>query len=173
MLAYNHGSAVEAYRTPALYITATQITSSTGRGIDVDNTDLFLAQATVGVNAAGGISTWSGILSINDSTIVGNRGNEGAGIYSVWGSVIMTDTKLLGNHAGLNGGAAYVSVGGRELTLTRTTVSGNTGPYGAGIYLAGGDLQIKASNILANVGEHGPAIYFSSLHDAVVTEIVV
>lgn len=148
----------------------TQILSNTGSGIDAKYTDLALSGAHVLGNADGGVSLLGGDLVISGSEISDNRADEGAGINVVWASALITDTVLARNSAWRNGGAVYMSIIDEHFTLKGSTLTGNSAPSGAGIYVAGGNVQVTASRILANEGEHGAAFYFDSMHNAVVSD---
>lgn len=169
VLAYNAGSALTVDSAPALHITATQIISNGGRGIEVAYSDTDLTQVLVSGNGSQGAAILGATLSVRASVLAGNHGEEGGGIYVLEGAAILTDTLLQGNAAKSRGGAIYLSPGSRGLTMTNSTIRDSTAPYGAGIYAGGGDLQIRSSALLANVGDHGPAIYLDSPQTAVVT----
>ena len=170
VLAYSAGGALVAYHAPPLHITATQITSNTGLGIEAGYSDLDLAEVQVNANGGGGVASFAGTISLRDSVLIGNHGDEGGAIYSLWGAVILTATLLQGNVADSSGGGVYIGGGSNGLTMTHTTLSANQAPYGAGIYLGGGSLQVQSANILANVGDHGPALYFAAPQDGVMTD---
>jgi hypothetical protein len=170
LFARNQGSAIGAEQWSAAYITATQILSNTGRGIDARSTDLALSGVQVAGNAAGGVALQGGDLVISGSEIADNRADEGAGINVVWGAALITDTLLARNEARRKGGAVYISIIDEHFTLKGGTLTGNSAPAGVGIYVAGGNVQVTASRILGNEGEHGAALYFDSMGDAVVAD---
>ena len=170
LFAHNQGSAIGSDQWSAAYITASQILSNTGSGIDAKSTDLALSGVQVLGNADGGVALRGGDLVISGSEIAGNRADEGAGINVVWASALITDTVLARNEARRNGGAVYISIIDEHFTLKGGTLTGNSAPSGAGIYVASGNVQVTASRMLANEGEHGAAIYFYSMRDAVVAD---
>lgn len=170
VLAGNQGGALVAFHAPTLHITATQITSNTGRGIEAGYSDLDLADLQVNANGDSGIASFLGTISLRDSVLIGNHSDEGGGIYSLWGAVIVTDTLLQGNIADSGGGGVYVAGGSTGLTMTRTILDANQAPYGGGIYLGGGALAVQSSHILANAGGHGPGLYFDSPQDGAVID---
>lgn len=169
VFAQNKGSAITAYRAPSVLITDTQIFSNTGRGLDAEWSTIHLADVQVLANTGGGINTYLGQLVIEASAIAGNRASSGAGIY-VDGTTRLTDTLLTDNRAQSAGGALYQSMFSRGLTITGGAITRNTAPYGAGIYLMGGDLQVRSTHIVDNASSHGAALYLSVMHDAVVTD---
>ena len=115
------------------------------------------------------MGSWAARISLRESVLTGNHGDEGGGIYVQDGAAILADTLLQGNGARSRGGAIYLSPGSRGLAMTNTTIRDSTAPYGAGIYLGGGDLRIQSSALLANAGGRGPAIYLESPQPAVAT----
>jgi hypothetical protein len=129
-----------------------------------------LSGVQVAGNAAGGVALQGGDLVISGSEIADNRADEGAGINVVWGAALITDTLLARNEARRKGGAVYISIIDEHFTLKGGTLTGNSAPAGAGIYVAGGNVQVTASRILGNEGEHGAALYFDSMGDAVVAD---
>ena len=170
VLANNQGGALVAIHAPTLHITATQITSNTGRGIEAGYSDLDLADLQVNANGDSGIASFLGTISLRDSVLIGNHSDEGGAIYSLWGAVIVTATLLQDNTADSSGGGVYIAAGSSGLTMTHTILNANHAPYGGGIYLGGGALQLHSAHLLANVGNHGPALYFDSPQDGAVTD---
>ena len=85
----------------------------------------------------GGIFTKDGSLVIlNASSVSGNSGDDGGGIYIESGTVTLEDSGVSGNRA--NFGAGILNHAG-TLTLTDSGVSANVGSgSGAGIYNGGG-----------------------------------
>ena len=75
-----------------------------------------------------------GAVSISGVTIQNGSGGEGGGIYNI-GTLTLTNSTVSGNTAGANGGGIYNY---STMTITNSTVSGNTAPVsGAGIYKIG------------------------------------
>ena len=130
--------------------------------------------ATVGINAvtiqngnpgpgfgAAGILN-SGTLTLTNSTVTNNTGeNFGGGIYSI-GTLTLTDTTvsdnmLLGSKTSGGGGGIFSS---GILTLTRTTVSGNsTIGRGGGIYNLDLTGTITNSTISTNTALNGGGLF--------------
>ncbi|MCB1499007.1 MAG: cadherin-like domain-containing protein [Bauldia sp.] len=84
----------------------------------------------------GGASDGAGIriggaatLTVANSTISGNSGDYGGGIYNI-GQVALTNVTLSGNSADVGGGMANFGTA----TLTNVTVSGNSASLGGGLY---------------------------------------
>jgi hypothetical protein len=99
--------------------------------------NLTLDGITVTNGSRSGILAESDTVTINDSTITGNTGNEGGGISVDGASVTITDSTITNNSAGFAGGG-IANVNSSTLTITDSTISGNTatgtGASGAGIY---------------------------------------
>lgn len=137
-----------------------------GIGFEPDNTasltlsdDVFSNDSTDDVDG-GAIyfddNSDPGTLDITDTTISGdtvgfgtNGGgiafeNNGAGTLTITGSTLSAD-----GAAGGDGGGLYFD--GTALTITNSTVSGNTaGTQGAGLYLAGGTTTLTNDTIADN-----------------------
>jgi hypothetical protein len=104
-----------------------------GGGIRNDGT-LTLTQSTIRGNTAsdGGGLINRGTLTLTHSTVHGNTASYGAGGLINWGTLIVAHSTVRDNVA-FTGGGGLVNARGR-LTLTHSTVSGNTARYGGGLY---------------------------------------
>jgi hypothetical protein len=117
---------------------------------------------------AGGVGTFEGIIS-KYSTIANNdTGNGGGGVYSL-GNAIFQNSTIEGNTAGGFGGGAILYGNGTAtttLTMTNSTVSGNTAAKGAGLMFADYAAQIGSSTIAFNVEtgatKYGAGVYSKS-----------
>ncbi len=121
-----------------------------GGGIDSSDTDLTLKYSSVtgNVSIGSGGGVYGHRMTIESSTISGNTGDIGGGIYA-WSSVEVNNSAILYNTALGNGGGIY-SMG--EIFLVNATVANNragTSPAdqadGGGIYKSGYN-SIQASN---------------------------
>lgn len=104
-------------------------------------------------SGTGGAIYNSGTLVINDSTISGNTGREGGGIYNSGPSAgaTLTNVTVTGNSALASGpGISNYSAG--TLTLIHTTISGNTstGNPGGGLSVGSGTVNVRNSIIAGN-----------------------
>jgi len=110
-----------------------------GSGGGVFNMDtLELTNSTIRANAAirfgGGIYS-SSVLTLTHSTVISNTAWQGGGLYNS-NRMVVTDSTISANSAPHGGGIR--NVGGYTLTLTNSTVSGNSSTaYGGGINNAG------------------------------------
>ena len=95
-----------------------------------------------------------GVLSVANSTIVGNSAESGGGIRND-GTLSVTNSTISGNSGDSNGGGIYNALGG-TLSVTHSTIVGNaadaddnTVGYGGGIYTDGGGSTALHHTIVA------------------------
>jgi hypothetical protein len=88
-----------------------------------------------------------------NSTIIGNSALEGGGIFNWFkGNLTLTNSTVMNNAAQERGGGIRSQArprGGVRVTLTNSTVSGNSAAFGAGIFSAD-DGEASASVSLVN-----------------------
>jgi CSLREA domain-containing protein len=117
-------------------------------------------------------------VSMNNLTIANGKCDEigfpaicdGGGIYNNGGTLTVTNSTLSGNTAPLgNGGGIYNNAG--TLTVTNSTLSGNPIPNGngGGIYNNAGALTITNSTLATNSAFFGGGIYNNSSGTLTVT----
>jgi len=104
----------------------------------------------------GGIYT-QGSLTLTDSTLLNNTGYLGGGLFSS-GAAVLTNVIASGNTASEGGGIN--SNNGSVMTLTNSTVSGNTSTSNGGgvMNLGTSNLTITNSTISGNTGANGGGI---------------
>ena len=96
-------------------------------------------------------------LSLTSSTVKDSyASNNGGGIFTQFGQLVLDNTTINGNIAGNNGGAIYIDTGIApgtpvQVAVRNSTVSGNTGVFGAGIFNLNGELDVEFSTITDNV----------------------
>jgi Dockerin type I domain len=112
----------------------------------------------------GGIDNFLGTVTIENSTITGNTGQSGGGIYnygtlSVGNSIISDNTVkyLIPGHNIVGGGICIV--GTSTLTVTNSTISGNSAPQGGGIFQNSGTLSLTNSTVSGNSATLGGGIF--------------
>lgn len=147
-------------------------TAVNGGGISnllVENNSLVLVRTTVSNNTAstdgGGIvfAPASGSLTLTDSIVRGNKtGRENGGILFAGGQpsvLTITGSTISGNSApgGIGGGITWF---GSAFVMTNSTVSGNTaGAQGGGIITVGGNVTMTNCTISGNTaGGNGGGI---------------
>jgi predicted outer membrane repeat protein len=115
-----------------------------------------------------------GVLQISNSTISGNAGSDGGGIFFATSSApsVIQDTVIQNNTARSDGGGIYIYQPSFDLTILRSTISGNTaGGDGGGIYAydtSGGDINVDSSTISGNTAtDDGGGIYLYGVSDDV------
>ena len=126
---------------------------------DLTLSDLTVTGGTEGTGGGGGIRFDSnGTVALTDSTVSGNSGLDGGGIYADLGTVTLTDSTISGNTSGSRGGGINTFAG--SVSLTNSTVSGNTSDFrGGGIYTFLGSVSVTNSTISGNTsGDAGGGI---------------
>jgi predicted outer membrane repeat protein len=142
-------------------LNSNEATSGGGAIYAVDGT-LTISGTTVSGGAApsgAGVYVADGTLNISDSTVSGNTLTDpggGGGIYAYLGggAVTISDTRIVGNSAGVGGG---LQVTGRDgpVTITGSEIFDNTSTTrGGGLYarvVDGGPLNITNTTISGNL----------------------
>jgi hypothetical protein len=133
--------------------------AATGAGIDnASGTDMTLdATAIVGnhANSAAGITT-AERTTIRQTTISANVAQQEAGGLYIPGSslVDVTESAIVGNRAGGDGGGIYVAnlANARPPRIVNSTISGNiAGAEGAGIFVFAGGLDLTNVTVAENI----------------------
>jgi predicted outer membrane repeat protein len=163
------------YSAGAVTIDGASVTGNTaghaGGGISNDGT-LALTEANVVGNSTaanepgddgGGVHN-DGIASIDHSTIAENSGRVGGGLFNEVGkSLVITDSVVRDNEAGFGGGvgnspAPDCPTPTGEVTIIRSTLSGNSAFDGGAIWGGGGTATISESTISGNTAHTGGAV---------------
>ncbi len=165
---------------------ASSVSGNSGVGI-LNYGQLTITASTIANNTGCGIinsGTYNqpnGRLNVIASTISGDSGNDGGGIYNSGGDLTVTSSSITGNSATRYGGGIY-STG--HTSIVNSTLAHNTADRGGGMYcfnasfdvdtiadnsatLGGGiydieDLNINNCTILDNSAENGGGIYGST-----------
>jgi CSLREA domain-containing protein len=166
----SNGSGIVNYGTLTLNSgTVTDNAGGTsGAGAGILNFDkLTLNNSTVSHNMVGANGFGGGIfnalsaaaLTVNNSTIRDNAAASGGGIVDYGDFVVVTvnGSAITGNSAGFpdvagNGGGIY---GGGSLSITDSTISGNTAHNGGGGIYNSGTLTVADSTISTNTATFG------------------
>ena len=136
-----------------------------GGGIYCYNSTLALTNSTVLGNTAndygGGIYCYNSTLSLTDSTVSGNTANSGGGIYNNYSTLTVTGSIISENIATDDYGGGIYNNDNSTLSLTDSTVSGNTANSGGGIYNYCSTLTVTGSIISENIATNdvGGGIY--------------
>ena len=96
--------------------------------------------------ASGGINNGpSGTVTLTDSTVSGNTGDNGAGIYSSGVMLTLINSTVNGNSTGGSpGGGIFLQAS--TATITNSTFSGNSAPQGGGIFTSSRDSLVTLTN---------------------------
>ena len=119
--------------------------------------NLTLTNLTVTGGQAGGFSEGggirfgsSGMLTISDSTISGNSGYYGGGVYTDSGNVAVASSTISGNsNTGYGAGGGIYSSSG-NVSVTNSTIGGNNSYGGGGISAGSGSVYLNSSTINGN-----------------------
>ncbi|MEZ0578691.1 Ig-like domain-containing protein [Nocardioides sp. MH1] len=138
-----------------------QITTNGGGGIYAENGSLTVRDTTLSGNSIGGVggaiyykdfaNTY--VLDLANVAIKGNKAingwwqGVGGGVYIDFGKSKLTDVVLSGNKAALEAGAVFNR---GDMTLTNTTIAGNTSPGAGGIRNEGVTPVIRNSILWGN-----------------------
>lgn len=109
----------------------------------------------------GGLLTTGGTtILIDRSTVSDNTARFGGGIDN-YGALTITYSTLSGNVASGSGGGAYINPGS-TLNISNSTVANNRASgIGAGLDSDGGTMTITYTTVIGNVGANGGGIYSS------------
>ena len=122
--------------------------------------------SVVGNAAVQGGGLWNnhlGTLIVNSSTIAANTAIHGSGMYHSGnsGDITLTNSTIAGNTATGNGGG--LANEGANVTLTSVTIAANMAAAGGGIYSEGGKVEAISTIIASNTGV-GSDIFGRSLY---------
>jgi Right handed beta helix region/Chlamydia polymorphic membrane protein (Chlamydia_PMP) repeat len=126
--------------------------------------DLTITGSEISDNSAGygggGIQSDGGNLTVTGSFIAGNSTNNSGGGIAFTGSnsaLAVTGSSISGNSAYRFGGGISSEYG--NLTLTESTISGNSAGYGGGIFSRHGDVTMIGSTLSGNSASYGGGIF--------------
>ena len=108
-----------------LTIDESTISGNTARGVFNYAGTLIIENSTISNNTSGGLFN-AGNTSIINSTISGNTGNSGGGVFNFYGILTIENSTISGNTANVGGGvynSFYFSDG--NLILNRSLIAGN------------------------------------------------
>ncbi len=136
--------------------------STDGGGIGT-NGDITISKTKVINNYASGNGggIWQGgNLTLIDSTVDGNQGKLGGGIYAAYHTTTISNSTLSRNHAFDYGGGVYADA---NMVITNSTLSGNTGQYVSAFYRATGTIDMQHVTIANNTYTdlNGSGVYSS------------
>src|SRR5439155_26860863 len=115
------------------------ISFNSGSGIAQAGATSTLDRVRILGNSNGGIRLSRGGITLTHTTVAGNSADEGGGIANVEGTITIANSAITKNLARHGGGRISTTVDdpfrrlGAQVTLTNSTVSGNSAPVGGGI----------------------------------------
>ncbi|HEX3554739.1 MAG TPA: IPTL-CTERM sorting domain-containing protein [Thermoanaerobaculia bacterium] len=170
-------------------LTLTGGLASRGGGIVDNGENLVLDHVTVSNNTAtgeGGVGggLWvdgsTNSVTIRNSVFSGNQADQaGGGIYlEDSGTVLIQDTVISGNQTtvlkGSKGGGLFLYDPGYDVTIERSTISGNTASgKGGGIFLyqtQGATVTVRQSTLSGNSASDGGGAFFYHPNNPIVFE---
>jgi uncharacterized repeat protein (TIGR01451 family) len=106
----------------------------------------------------------TGNLTLNETTVsggaapgfTGTSSSLGGGVYNRLGTVTLTNSTVSGNSA-IFGGGVYNSFSGTT-TLTNSTISGNSASSGGGVYINAGTATLTRTLVSGNTAASGAEI---------------
>ena len=119
---------------------------------------------TPSFGSGGGIFNAGATLTVSNCTVTGNSAfNGGGGIFSSGGAtatLTIVDSIISSNSNGNGNGGGGIDNAGAMLTVSNSTVIGNSSPLGGGIFNSGvATLTIAYSAISSNSSDIGGGIY--------------
>lgn len=90
-----------------------------------------------------------GVLTIENTTLSNNSGDNGGAIYTT-NTTTITNSNFASNSAGTHGGALYVA--GGTTTITGTTFTSNSANGGGAIWQESGTLNVTGGSFSLNTG---------------------
>ena len=163
------------YNTDTGIVQMSNSTLSSNRGSGIFNNafgTLEVSNSTISGNTGGGIFNGyhndsepesfrsKTTVVVNDSTISGNPGDAGGGIYNYQydaGSIFeVSNSTISGNSATKGIGGGIYSSGSTPFKVSNSTISGNSATSGGGgIYKIGGTFEVSNSTISGNSANGG------------------
>lgn len=112
------------------------LSGNAGRGAYAHNGSLTLTRCTVSGNTGGGVGTDFGVMAIDDTSIRDNTGGSGIRVNFSF-DVTVTNSTISGNTADLGGGIFNANIFS-VVSVTNSTILGNTATAdGGGVYNGG------------------------------------
>ena len=135
-----------------LNITASGSVSISGSQLNANQTPTQTTAAT------GGAIRNLGMLTISQSTLIGNSANDGGGIFNEGTSAATLNNVILSGNSSYDDGGAIYNNGSSTLTLNNVTVSGNSSGGGGGLFNYATAI-LNTSTLSANSASTGGGLY--------------
>jgi hypothetical protein len=124
-----------------------RVFQGTGETVRIEN--LTVADGVIGINAGG-----AGLLELENLRIRGNVSGSGTGVQVIGGTATIRNSAIFNNQGNFGGGIRVDpgSVGTSEVTISNTTIAGNSATqFGGGISASGSSIvEITSSTVVGN-----------------------
>ncbi len=108
--------------------------------------------------ADGGGILNEGVLTLQRTTVIGNRSSENGGGIATFSDLISRDSSVLANSAAFNGGGIYVD--GTFVEIENSSILRNVASIdGGGMYQVDGQTTVNRSTLAFNVGTVGGGVF--------------
>jgi hypothetical protein len=138
-------------------------------GVAGINTHFTMDYVSMERNMAGGMIVIGESLNLNHGTVADNAtSDDGGGLYlSMVGNPTITNTTITGN-TGQKGGGLYLwNLPASIMTVQNSTFDGNYGYDGGGAYIDAGTAHLSASTLIGNRAKrHGGGVFVNVYNDA-------
>jgi predicted outer membrane repeat protein len=140
-------------------------TSTGGGGLYISARSVTLSRTEIISNSVhkrgGGIYLIAGTLTAKGGKIAENLARNGGGIFNAQGPLVLSETQVISNAANERGGGIYHNSLSEAITLTQTTLAGNSAQEGGGIYARSeSSLHIEGGQVADNSATHsGGGLY--------------
>lgn len=167
----NQGTLTLTGNTLVYHNTATGGTASGGGVYSATGSQLTLRYTVVTENTAangGGVRS-EGTLSVESNTefTLNQATQQGGALYIGDGNVTITNTRILSNTAGTNGGAIFNASTTDSFSFSDSLVQENYATVRGGGFYSAGPLAIEHSNLHSNgAGTQGGGIYLTAASNA-------
>jgi hypothetical protein len=157
----------DTYHYGYLTINNSTVSRNAKCGVNAGSSEVTVTNSTISGNTGAGVRLWYySNARVIDSTIAGNQGKLGGGMFIQRSRVGMTSSTVSGNTA-QSGGGMHVDYG--IASLINSTVSGNSAARGGGLYAeqyadSGVILSLRDSTVTGNnAAEAGGGILMHDL----------
>jgi hypothetical protein len=131
-----------------------------GSSLTLDHVTLRGGQAS---GPGGAILNQGTVNVINGSTLSGNTGTYGGGIYNAGGIVTISVNSVIGGNSGGSGGGGIYNDDG-IVTISNSTLSGNAAYEGGAVFSNGGTVTVSGSTLSSSFGIY--AIYGGGIYNS-------
>jgi CSLREA domain-containing protein len=171
-IASNQTNGIESFKSSGgidITINNSTIFENVATGVNGINTDFTMDYVSMERNTGGGLRVVGGSLNLNHGTVADNAtSNDGGGIFlSMAGNPMVINTTIKGN-TGQKGGGLYLwNLPASILMVQSCTFDGNYGYDGGGVYIDAGTAHLTASTLIGNRAKrHGGGVFVNVNNEA-------